>query len=81
MKNKVPLWFFFSHQIGKIESRLVIFSYGEVYRGKHICVSTYCWEFGLGKVIGQYLFMLKMHIFFDQAVLLWEINPTICTGC
>lgn len=32
MKNKVPC--FFSHQIGKIESRLVIFSYGEVCRGK-----------------------------------------------
>ena len=50
----------FSHQIGKIVKRLIIISYGEVFGEKN--TYTCCWECELGKIIGQYLFMFKIHI-------------------
>lgn len=60
----------FSHQIGKIVKRLIIISYGEVFGEKN--TYTCCWECELGKIIGQYLFMFKIRIyFFDPAVLCW----------
>lgn len=35
-------------------------------------LNTCCWECELGKIIGQYLFMFKIHMyFFDPAVLCW----------